>query len=96
MFGDEVEIHAGLIGELQDFEMVPVKIDVGTRRIVVLLHVVEQSEFHGDDSYFAPACSFWISCSKELSNIFSSASFLTSALPSARKSMIEVKPASDT
>ena len=46
MLGDKIKIHARLIGELQDFEMSFVQIDVGARRIVVLLHVIEESEFH--------------------------------------------------
>ena len=58
MLGDEIKIHAGLIGELQDFEMRFVQIDVGARRIVVLLHVIEESEFHVDDPYFVASSSF--------------------------------------
>lgn len=46
VLGDEVEIHAGLIGELQHFEMIAVEIDVAERRVVVPLHVIEEAEFH--------------------------------------------------
>ena len=57
VLGDEIKIHAGLIGKLDDFEMVFVQVDVRTRRVIVFLHVVEQSKFHGEASYF-PSCSF--------------------------------------
>jgi hypothetical protein len=46
MFGDEVKIHAGLIGEFQNVEMIFIQVNVRSRRLVVLLHVVEESEFH--------------------------------------------------
>jgi hypothetical protein len=35
-----------MVGKLQDFEMAVVKIDLGTRRVVMLLHMVEEPEFH--------------------------------------------------
>jgi hypothetical protein len=41
MFGDEVKIHAGLVGEFQYFEMIAIQVDVGARRVVMLLHVIE-------------------------------------------------------
>ena len=47
VLGEKVKIHAGSIGEFDDVEMAFVEIDIGARRIVVLLHVIEQSEFHG-------------------------------------------------
>jgi hypothetical protein len=46
VLGDKVKVHAGLIGEFQNFEMIFVQVDVRARRVVVLLHVIEQSEFH--------------------------------------------------
>ena len=51
MLGDKVKIHARLVGELDDLDMVLVEIDVGAGRVVVLLHVIEQSEFHRAESY---------------------------------------------
>ena len=53
MLGDKIKIHARLVGEFENLQMALVEIDIGARRLVVLLHVVEQSEFHVDDSYFA-------------------------------------------
>ena len=46
MFGDEIEIHAGLIGAFHDFEMIFIQLDVGQRGSIVLLHVIEESELH--------------------------------------------------
>src|SRR5262249_50389665 len=97
MLGDEIEIHARLIGAFDDFQMALVKIDVGAPRRVVLLHVIEESEFHARFPFYLGALiSFCISCSRELSCIFSTASFFASALCSARKSMIDFSPAADT
>lgn len=46
IFRDEVKIDPRLIGELQNVEMIFVELDVGERRIVVLLHVVKKFELH--------------------------------------------------
>jgi hypothetical protein len=46
MLGDEIKIKPGLIGEFHDFEMTLIEINVGARRVVVLLHMVEESKLH--------------------------------------------------
>jgi hypothetical protein len=46
MFGDKIKIHPGSIGELQNIEMTFVEINVGERRMIVLLHVIKESELH--------------------------------------------------
>src|SRR5574341_437005 len=43
---EEIVEQRGLIGEFHDFEMIFIEIDVGARRIVVLLHMVEESKLH--------------------------------------------------
>jgi preprotein translocase subunit YajC len=49
--GDEIEIHSGVIGELQNFEMTFVEIDIGTSRMIMLLHVIEKAEFHRESPF---------------------------------------------
>ena len=46
VFGDKIKIHARLVGKLQYFQMTLVEVHVRARRVIVFLHVVEQSEFH--------------------------------------------------
>jgi hypothetical protein len=51
VFGDEIKIHPRLIGELQNIEMALIELNVGERRMIVLLHVVEQAKFHEPSSF---------------------------------------------
>src|SRR5262245_26752296 len=46
VLGDEIKIHACLIGAFQNIEMIPIKVDVGALRVFVLLHMIEESELH--------------------------------------------------
>jgi len=46
VLGDKIKIHTCLIGELDDVEVIFVKINVGAFWTVVLLHVVEEAKLH--------------------------------------------------
>ena len=46
MFSDKVKIHAGLVGEFQHLQMIAIQVDIAARRVIMLLHMVEQAEFH--------------------------------------------------
>jgi hypothetical protein len=46
VLSDKVKIHAGLVGEFQNFQMIAIQVDVGARRDFMLLHVIEQSKLH--------------------------------------------------
>ena len=47
MLGDKIEIHARLVGEFDNGEMAFVEIDIGARRLIVFLDVIENADLHG-------------------------------------------------